>query len=203
MPQKNNTYLIVFIVISIILFIVGGAYLWQQNKVFQEEISDLKTNKIKTNTNSIKSNNPLSYSINSNPISVSKENSQFNYTLDQLISMAQECGTSQTKEYFIDLISKFKNSKKITYSFKYLDQGQEADTFVVTILPNKASYASLEEYKKDFNQCYAGGNAYPKMMNENWLLFVNSCSTGFDDGSGKPIGCLEVRNIVEPTLQLN
>jgi hypothetical protein len=64
-------------------------------------------------------------------------------------------------------------------------------------------YATIDSVKKDFDQCYAGGDMYPTAMNSKWLLFVNSCGTGFDDGSGKPNGCQEVRTIVEPTLKLN
>jgi len=40
-------------------------------------------------------------------------------------------------------------------------------------------------------------------MNPKWLLFVNSCGTGFSDGSGRPIGCQTVSEVVEPTLKLN
>jgi hypothetical protein len=80
---------------------------------------------------------------------------------------------------------------------------QEPDTFVVTLLPNKAGYTSLDQFKKDFDICAAGGDAYPTMLNSNWLLFVNSCGSGFNDGSGRPIGCDEVQKVVEPTLKLN
>ena len=44
---------------------------------------------------------------------------------------------------------------------------------------------------------------YPVQMNAKWILFVNSCGTGYSDGSGNPIGCQVVRDIVEPTLKLN
>jgi hypothetical protein len=96
-----------------------------------------------------------------------------------------------------------RGASKTIYNFKYAGTSQASDTFVVTLLPNKAGYSSLDEFKSDFNQCYAGGDAYPTKLNNNWLLFVNSCSTGFDDGSGNPIGCQEVKDLVAPTLQLN
>jgi hypothetical protein len=117
--------------------------------------------------------------------------------------MAEECGNNQTASYFSNLVSKFSGATKTVYNFKYTGTSQESDTFVVTLLPNKAGYSSLDQFKKDFDQCYAGGDAYPTMLNSDWLLFVNSCGTGFDDGSGKPIGCQEVRDVVEPTLKLN
>lgn len=146
---------------------------------------------------------PLSYSTGALSTTVSKLTGSFDYTSEQLASMAEECGNSQAPSYFEDLVSKFSDADKIRYKFKYSGESQESDTFIVTVLPNKAGYSSLDEFKKDFDQCVAGGDAYPTMLNSDWLLFVNSCGTGFDDGSGKPIGCQEIRDVVEPTLNLN
>ncbi len=81
--------------------------------------------------------------------------------------------------------------------------GQDSSTFVVTLLPNKQGYTSLDQFKKDFDICAAGGNAYPTMLNSGWLLFVNACGSGYDDGSGRPHGCDEVEKVVSPTLKLN
>lgn len=146
---------------------------------------------------------PLTYLIGDISASVSKETVPSGYTADQLVSMAQECGNKQTVNYFSNLVSKFSGATKTVYNFKYAGASQKSDTFVVTLLPNKAGYSSLDDFKKDFDQCYAGGDAYPKMLNDDWLLFVNSCGSGFNDGSGEPIGCQEVKNVVEPTLKLN
>lgn len=155
------------------------------------------------NLASDENNEPLSYSISGVSASVSKETAPFDYTADQLASMAQECGNEPSASYFDSLISTFSDTNKTIYNFKYTGTSQASDTFVVTLLPNKAGYASLDEFKKDFDQCAAGGNAYPKMLSGDWLLFVNSCGTGADDGSGNPIGCQEVQDVVEPTLKLN
>jgi hypothetical protein len=70
-------------------------------------------------------------------------------------------------------------------------------------LPNKAGYTSVDQFKKDFDICSVGGDAYPKLVNKNWLLFTSSCGSGFDDGSGRIHGCDEVQKIVEPSLRLN
>lgn len=201
--QKNKVWAITLTII-IVVVVGGGIYWWQQSKVVQGEPSTVITDTTEpTTANKEESEEPLTYSTSGVSASVSKETAPFDYTADQLASMAEECGNSQTANYFSNLVSEFSGATKIVYNFKYTGASQESDTFIVTLLPNEAGYSSLDEFKKDFDQCYAGGDAYPKMLNDDWLLFVNSCGTGFDDGSGKPIGCQEVRDIVEPTLKLN
>ncbi|MFA6090129.1 MAG: hypothetical protein WC755_09810, partial [Candidatus Woesearchaeota archaeon] len=147
---------------------------------------------------------PLSYSITGVTATVSKETIAFNYSADQLEAMADECGTKHSDpNYFEFLVSQFKNTTKTIYNFKYTGASQQSDTFIVSLLPNKCGYSSIEQFKKDFDICSAGGSEYPKMLNNNWLVFINSCGTGFDDGSGKPHGCDEIKEKIEPTLKLN
>lgn len=204
MESKSNVWTIALAVIITTVVVGGGVYWWQQNKVVQEEVTEVTTDTTETTTaDKDEAKEPLSYSTSGVSTSVSKKTAPFGYTADQLVSRAQECGNEQTESYFSNLVSKFSSATKTVYNFKYTGASQESDTFVVTLLPNKAGYSSLDEFKKDFDQCYAGGDAYPTMLNDNWLLFVNSCGTGFDDGSGKPNGCQEVRDVVEPTLKLN
>ncbi|MCD6109220.1 hypothetical protein J7J83_00435 [bacterium] len=204
MEQKNNTWVITLTIIITAVVVGGGVYWWQQSKVVQEEVSEVITDTTETTTaNKEEPKEPLTYSTSGVSASVSKKTTSFGYTADQLVSMAQECGNEQTENYFNNLVSKFSGATKTVYNFKYTGDSQESDTFVVTLLPNKAGYSSLDEFKKDFDQCYAGGDAYPTMLNDNWLLFVNSCGTGINDGSDRPIGCQEIRDVVEPTLKLN
>ena len=203
MESKSNVWTIALAIIIITAAVVGGGvYWWQQSKVIQDEVVTTDTTET-TTTEKEEPKEPLTYSTNGVSASLSKESAPFGYTADQLVSMAQECGNEQTASYYSSLVSKFSGATKTVYNFKYTGASQESDTFVVTLLPNKAGYSSLDEFKKDFDQCYAGGDAYPTKLNSDWLLFVNSCGTGFDDGSGKPIGCQEVRDVVEPTLKLN
>jgi len=137
------------------------------------------------------------------PASVSKTTAPFSYTADQLKSMAAECNTQHETGYFDKLVAKFSGAAKTVYTFKYQGDGQDAGIYTVTLLPNKANYASLDQFRKDFDICAAGGDTYPTMLNSSWILFVSACGTGFDDGSGRPHGCEEIRKIVEPSLKLN
>lgn len=139
----------------------------------------------------------LSYSADG--INVFKEHKAFSYTSEQLKRMSDECGTEYDTDYFDRLISNFSDATEIVYSFKYQDDKQDSRAFVVTLLPNRAEYLSLEEFKKDFNLCSAGGDLYPEQLNKDWLLFINSCGSGsLKDGS-----CDEVKKIVELSLKLN
>ena len=103
------------------------------------------------------------------------------------------------------MVAKFKQAPKIFYTFKYRSanaSNSDESVYSVTILPNKPGYKNLAEFKKDFNLCGAGGVDNPFMMNKDWLLFVSSCGSGFDDGSGRINSCEAARKIIEPSLKL-
>ena len=69
-------------------------------------------------------------------------------------------------------------------------------------MPNLTHYLTLVDFKKDFDQCSAGGSAYPSQISKDWLLFVSSCGTGFDDGSGHPHGCQKIKDQIDSSLKL-
>lgn len=193
--QSQTSKTVLAIAITAII-VGGGVYLWQKNQsVYPLQQTATPTQK--------ESAEPISYSMSGVSASVSKTTTAFNYTAEQLKGMAEECGSQHSTGYFDQLISKFRGTTKTIYNFKYTGESQESDTFMVTLLPNKAGYTSLDQFKKDFDICAAGGDAYPTMLNGNWLLLVNSCGSGFSDGSGRPIGCEKMQEVVQPTLKLN
>lgn len=188
------------IVIAIVVtgLVVGtGVYFWQNNQSGQSAQTVVEKPVQKEEPK------PLTYSTSGVPVAVSIENMVFGYTAEQLKGMAEECGSQHDAGYFDRLVAKFSGGTKVIYNFKYTGASQEPDTYIVTLLSNKAGYTSLDQFKKDFDICAAGGDAYPAKINSNWLLFENSCGSGFDDGSGLPVGCDTVRKAVEPTLILN
>ncbi len=152
-------------------------------------------------------NVPLYYSTEGVDVEVSMVDAPFGFTAEKLMAMADECGTTYEPGYFEALVKTFTDTDiggvKLQFVFRYEGESQDSDSFVVTLLQNYPGYKSMEEFQKDFALCYAGGDAYPMMFNSHWLLFENSCSTGFNDGSGLPIGCQEVKDIVSPSLKLN
>ncbi|MDD2681274.1 MAG: hypothetical protein PHE20_04250 [Patescibacteria group bacterium] len=144
---------------------------------------------------------PLSYS--AGEIEVAKESRPFSYSSEQLKVMSDECGVEHDIAYFDSLTTKFRDSIETIYSFKYQGSDQDSRAFVVTLLPNEAEYLSLEEFKKDFDLCAAGGDLYPMQLNKDWLLFVNSCGSGAGNSFDDSFSCDELREIVEPSLKLN
>lgn len=198
--SKSNVGVMALAIIITAVVVGGGVYLWQKNQTTQPK-EQAKT-PITTPTN-VEPTEPLSYSINGASVSVAKKTAPFDYTAKDLKDMAEECGSQHGASYFDQLVSKFNGTTKTMYDFTYTGESQQSAVFTITLLPNKAGYTSLDQFKKDFSICAAGGDAYPAKVNNNWLLFENSCGSGFDDGSGLPVGCDKAREVVEPTLKLN
>lgn len=143
----------------------------------------------------------LSYQIDEQaPVEVAVTTSEFDYTADQLLAMAEECGSQKDLDYFTELTDTFSNTQKQVYTFTYTEMAQSPLDYVVTVMPNTANYQTLDEFKADFDTCAAGGQAYPAEVTANSLMFVSACGTGFDDGSGNPVGCSEVVDAIEVNL---
>ena len=203
--MKNGKATIYVIIITIIIVIIGGGiYLWQTNKSGENSNQPSVINtEVEEEQEQGEEQEILSYEIVDSLMEVSKEEAPFDFTASQLQAAAQECGVNNNGlGYFNQLVSKFAGTSKIVYSFKYKGDSQDDGVFKVTIVPNKAGYTSIDQFKQDFDICSAGGEAYPKLVNKDWLLFVSSCGSGFDDGSGRTHGCDEVETIVEPSLKL-
>ncbi len=146
---------------------------------------------------------PLLYSTDGVDTTVTKDESTFDLSAEHFEAMADECGTTYDADHFVNLVDDYANTPKYTYSFKYNGESQDPDTFTVTVLLNRMEYANLDEVKADFDQCFAGGDMYPIAVTNSLILFESSCGTGFDDGSGNPNGCAEIKDVVGPTLELN
>jgi len=185
-------------ILAVIVILGGGIYYFQQYISKQ----GIKSPQIETINTPIETSEPLSYSQAGIDVKVSKEIKSFGYTADELKLMAEECGSIHEEGYFESLVAEFSKTSKIVYNFEYQGDSQEGN-YIVTLLPNAMSYSSLDQFENDFGLCAAGGDAYPYMLNSNWLLFENSCGTGFDDSSGRAHGCEDVKKVIEPTLKLN
>jgi len=186
MNKLKKSGLIILSAIGLLLVVCFGSYFLKEQ-----------------NIKKIYKNEYFSYSLKGLPVTVSKETQPFDWTSDKLKALADECGTKYEKGYFDKLVAKFKDTNKVVYNFKYQGASQTNLIFKVTILPNKLGYTSLDKFNKDFQQCFVAGDAYPLLINKDWLLFVNSCGSGIDDESGRPDGCGEVDTAVVSTLKLN
>lgn len=162
----------------------GGVYLWQNAEQKSEVVE------------------PISYTVTGVPAKVSIETTGFDYDAETLQGLAEECGATHEEGYFESLVETFRDTSKTMYHFTYQGDTQDTGKYTATLLPNVMNYTTMDQFKKDFDLCLAGGEAYPYALNSKWLLFVSGCG-GFDDGSGLPLGCHELSKNIEPTLKLN
>ncbi|MFZ4648301.1 MAG: hypothetical protein ACOYMB_01550 [Patescibacteria group bacterium] len=212
--KKSNFKIIIVVILLIGLSAIVGEYVWQKNQAtdYEKNILTQKTNNLSSSTTSsitdttTQENGPLLYEINAKQVSATREiDGIFDYTAAELKSRADDCGTKYPEAYFENLVSQFSGAPKIYYIFSYEGSNpanSDGSVYSVTLLPNKAGYTSQDQFKKDFNLCSSGGVDNPLIMNNNWLLFVSSCGSGFNDGSGRINGCDEARKIIEPSLGL-
>ena len=145
---------------------------------------------------------PLNYSLGNLPVTVTKIELGFGYDAESLQSIAKECNRDKGLDYYIELADKFKNAKRFLYEFTYTKPSQDGSVFRVTLIENSANYNLFDDFKYDFDVCGAGGNVYPNQVSQNWLVLTSSCGSGWDDGSGLPHGCEEIKNQIESTLSL-
>lgn len=224
--SSNKDVLMIVLAVAITALIVGGGvFLWQRSTInelksviteeqqssrqqigsLQKQLSTLQSGTSNQNFTTPTPSEPFTYTKNDQLFSVSKKEfnvlDQFNFST--LKDQSQECGTNKTEQYFKNLLSKYTSGDKgIEYDFQYKGQTQDSGILVVTVIPNKLGYVNVDDFKKDFDICAAGADKYPSLVSEKYLLFISSCGTGFDDGSGKPHGCDKVGEAVESTIKL-
>lgn len=145
---------------------------------------------------------PLIYEVDESLVSVAMKKEAFEGAVRHFGAMAIECGRNPSLEHLTDLQVAFNGKELRRYTFTYLPDSQAPNALVVSVLPNTFGYDSVEAFRSDFDQCYAGGDRYPSDLNDRWLMFVSGCGTGFSDDSGRPIGCVEASDLVYPTLEL-
>ncbi len=139
---------------------------------------------------------PLLYSLEKVPrdVNVSYSPVDFPFTVEKLESMAKECGTTHAPGYFAALMEKYKDAHAMRYEFSPSDGNRSDTPYIVTIIPNIPKYRDLNAVKKDFDQCWVAGDAYPFMLNDAWIVFENSCGSGvLPPGVKEPGTCVSVQ----------
>lgn len=183
--QKTQTLrIIIYSLAGTLFFVYAIFYIIQHN--FKQTHTDI-----------------ISYKLQNKNVQVTHNTVTTSYSDTFFTELAMECGTTHlTPDYADKLAQYFTNVQTHTYTFTYTKESQEPNSFIVTILPNTPYYTSSSEFEKDFNICAAGGTLYPYTFNEQWLMFVSSCGSGYDDGSTVLHGCDKIKNEIEPTLRL-
>lgn len=139
-------------------------------------------------------------------VNITFENPQKFWSAEELRAAAKECGNEQPLEHYQSLLDKFERSTIQVYHFTPKNNPDEV--YDVMLVPNKPGYASLEESKKDFDVCAAGG-MYPVRAGKAYLLFTGSCGGASDTGSTeqggtqeKTVSCSDIQQTVDPGLKL-
>lgn len=124
------------------------------------------------------------------------------FAAETLFSQAEECGYARDLSYYIDLMTSLEGVQAQIYTFDAVptDDYQGPTGWTVVAMPNVLGYPSMDSFRTDFNICAVGGNLYPLDFNANTLIFASSCGSGYADDTGRPNGCLTVREQVEPTI---
>ncbi|MFC1788122.1 hypothetical protein ACFLZY_02800 [Patescibacteria group bacterium] len=147
----------------------------------------------------------ISYSLNELPVGVSTEKVAFNEMFDSngLAQWSRGCQTNKGQAYFDNLLKKFNGVELTKYTFTYLEPSQYP-TYTLATAPNAAQYLTLEEFESDFLLCdpLGPGEVATKNLSANNLLFEGGCGTGFDDGSGRVSGCMQMQQTLNESLKL-
>ena len=120
------------------------------------------------------------------------------FTVEELQAMSAECSTDKSLEYFQEILSHFSaDDQGCEYRFYNNKPSWGSEFWTISVIPNRIGYTDVESFKKDFDLCEAGGEKYPWLISENYLLFVSACGTGVRES-----GCYYVWDIIEPTIKL-
>lgn len=102
---------------------------------------------------------------------------EFPYAEEAVIALLQDCGKSIDTKHISDVAKAFSKTNGIAYVFTPEHPADGTSGYVVTAYPNDAKYTTFEEFERDFELCFAGGNFYPMASSEDYILFHNSCDT--------------------------
>lgn len=144
----------------------------------------------------------IKYAATDIPFKVTKETVPLNLSIETLKAYEEDCGVKHDDGYLEKVVNAFHGVNKTVYRFKYYGESQGGD-YLVTVAPNAMNYASLDDFNKDFGICSAGADEYPSQVSSKGLMFVGSCGTGYDDGSGRPHGCELIQGAIGSSLKLN
>lgn len=176
-----------------------------KNKELEINNKSLKDQILKLQELNSKETNEFTYSDSNHNFPIEKQEFivREKFDVEDLVNYSAECGQNKDKEYFQELMSSYsKTDKGVSYTFKYNKPSQDPNYWTVTLIPNQIGYKNTNNFYNDFSLCFAGGDLYPKLVSDNYLFFIKSCGSGYNDGSGLPIGCGEIREIIEPTIKL-
>lgn len=131
-------------------------------------------------------------------VNITFENPEKLWTAEGLQAAAKECGTEQPIGHYQDLMKSFEKTTVQAYHFTPKNSPEEA--YDVLLVPNRPGYSTLEEAKKDFDVCAAGG-MYPLQVSKGYMLLTGSCG-GAGTEERPAVSCSDLQTTVQPSLKL-
>ena len=204
MIKKRNFK--IYLLFALILFIIGlfiYFLFFNNSELILDNQLSLENQDNNRDTSSCLDNfdestfNILQYTENDNLFSAGRSKFRVldKFGVFPLFEESKNCQTYKSWYYFEDLLRNFSdNDCGVEYNFDYL--------WKVTVIPNKIGYKDLESFKEDFDICGVGGDLYPYLISDNYLLFVSSCKVESYDDYNLLEHCENIRNNIEPTLSI-
>lgn len=167
-------------------------------------LEDRVTQNGEQNQSSMASEGTLSYDLGELPAKVNMSQADFGFNAIQLATMASSCGKDQDSTYFQTVVDQFEGAEaqRTIYTFSYQNETQGTGTYQVFMLPNVAQYKNMKALEEDFESCSNNARNVPTLINDEWLVFTNSCPKT-DEASDLPNGCAEIKAVVDESLKLN
>lgn len=120
------------------------------------------------------------------------------WTAQSLLDQAKECSTEQPFKYYEELLQIYAGAPISVYHF--VPKNSPDEEYKLTVMANVSGYTALENFKKDFDVCAAGG-MYPSQVSKGSLLFTGSCGGAAPDKKPE-ISCGDIEKAVSSTAKL-
>lgn len=131
-------------------------------------------------------------------VNITFKDPKTSWTAESLKAASEECGTGQSLEHYQELLKSF--DKKTIQAYRFTSKNNPEEAYEVMLVPNGPGYASLDDFKKDFDVCAAGG-MYPSQVSKTYLLFTGSCG-GAAPVVKPAVSCSDIQQTVDPSLKL-
>lgn len=135
---------------------------------------------------------------NATPLLLETYNIDFPYKAKGIASLIEGCGRTVDSQRVERVAAAFAKSLGIAYVFTPTDGVDGRSGFIATAFPNEMGYASMDEFKADFELCWVAGDFYPHDVTPERILFVNSCGSG----AGEPTDCDRAREALGDSVKL-
>ena len=176
-----------------------------QNPSSEQSVSSVteasSSNTSETVLHSFTADDHVTFPTGSASLVITKSVEPFDKTiLDGRTVQTDYCSTL-TQGQASSLHAAFDNTMMTVYTISdpRFSRWNDADLFVVYVLPNAAHYTTMAAFKHDFDFCAVAGQ-YPTTLNGSWLVMISALCGGAGGPSADE--CSAVDTLIEGHIQL-